>query len=545
MKKLIFITGFLLLFGNAYSQITFKWYENQNNMLNIYGNPSDKSMAIDSVGNIYSVAYMTGDSNYSELKIIKYSSSGELLWIKSQIINIQYTIDNYFCFIKTLNNEKIVVTYNFLDSNNYNNIGILIYNLEGNLIVKSKYNNAGNENYNLAGVCMDKFCNIYVTGSASNSSRSYVNFITLKFNSYGNLVWGKRLNQYSWGNDIIADSLGNVYVCGASDSNYSLKSYTLTVKYDSSGTQKWKNVFGFYNSFLTGYDIATTITLDDSLNIIIGGSCFTDGYRFTIVKYKSEGNFCWYRLYTNLMGVNYITTDSRCNIYASGYTEEIPGKILKYDAGGNLKTTFSSTTEYLYLIKHFRGNYIYAAGNKIRGTINQRDFYFAIMDTNLNIINSHNFLADSSVVDYYSSMLFDKNGNVFLSGACNYDNLYPPQYKFSTVKLSQSTWIKNISNIIVDNFKLSQNYPNPFNPTTNIKFQISKNSLVTLKVFDILGKEIVTLVNEKLQSGEYEVQFPNDNLPRQANIQLPSGIYFYSLFTDEKLIDTKKMILLK
>jgi len=108
--------------------------------------------------------------------------------------------------------------------------------------------------------------------------------------------------------------------------------------------------------------------------------------------------------------------------------------------------------------------------------------------------------------------------------------------------LSEIIEVKNTSSVVPDKFSLSQNYPNPFNPTTNIKYQITNNLLVTIKVFDILGKEIETLVNEKLNAGEYEVQFPNDQL---ANVQLPSGFYFYSLFVEGNLIDTKKMILLK
>jgi hypothetical protein len=96
-------------------------------------------------------------------------------------------------------------------------------------------------------------------------------------------------------------------------------------------------------------------------------------------------------------------------------------------------------------------------------------------------------------------------------------------------------------------YSLSQNYPNPFNPSTNIKYRvpsgsITNNKFVMLKVYDILGKEVATLVNEKQSPGTYEVQFPNSQL---TNVQLPSGIYFYSLFADGNLIETKKMILLK
>jgi hypothetical protein len=98
------------------------------------------------------------------------------------------------------------------------------------------------------------------------------------------------------------------------------------------------------------------------------------------------------------------------------------------------------------------------------------------------------------------------------------------------------TNISNISSKIPDNYSLSQNYPNPFNPKTIIKFQIKDSKLVTINIYNILGKVVSTLVNEKLQPGEYEVTFDGSNLP--------SGIYFYTLSADD-FKETKKIILLK
>jgi hypothetical protein len=84
-------------------------------------------------------------------------------------------------------------------------------------------------------------------------------------------------------------------------------------------------------------------------------------------------------------------------------------------------------------------------------------------------------------------------------------------------------------------FNLEQNYPNPFNPTTTIKFSIPKQSYVTLKVYDILGREVATLINEEKLAGNYEVKF---------NKQLSSGIYFYQLKAGN-FTATKKLLLLK
>jgi hypothetical protein len=106
---------------------------------------------------------------------------------------------------------------------------------------------------------------------------------------------------------------------------------------------------------------------------------------------------------------------------------------------------------------------------------------------------------------------------------------------FNAGSPSTTTYLESeINNIL--SFQLEQNYPNPFNPTTKINYKLSDDGLVTLKIYDILGKEITTLVNEQKSAGRYEVEFDGDNLN--------SGIYFYSI-TAGSFTQTKKMMLIK
>jgi hypothetical protein len=91
-------------------------------------------------------------------------------------------------------------------------------------------------------------------------------------------------------------------------------------------------------------------------------------------------------------------------------------------------------------------------------------------------------------------------------------------------------------------YNLSQNYPNPFNPNTKIRYSVPQFSNVIIKVIDILGREIETLVNEEKSAGTYEITWYAGNLP--------SGVYFYSLqvYTPERagsFVETKKMVLMK
>jgi len=98
------------------------------------------------------------------------------------------------------------------------------------------------------------------------------------------------------------------------------------------------------------------------------------------------------------------------------------------------------------------------------------------------------------------------------------------------------TETKPISNSVPDNYALSQNYPNPFNPVTKINFAVPKNGSVTLKIYDLTGKEVAVLVNGSLNAGEYRVSFDGT--------KLSSGVYFYKMISGD-FSSVKKMILVK
>jgi len=98
------------------------------------------------------------------------------------------------------------------------------------------------------------------------------------------------------------------------------------------------------------------------------------------------------------------------------------------------------------------------------------------------------------------------------------------------------TGVEQTSDEVPSEYKLSQNYPNPFNPTTNIEYSIPSESFVELKVYDILGNEVASLVNEQQQAGVYRADFTADNLP--------SGMYFARITANE-FTQVVKMILLK
>jgi hypothetical protein len=123
-----------------------------------------------------------------------------------------------------------------------------------------------------------------------------------------------------------------------------------------------------------------------------------------------------------------------------------------------------------------------------------------------------------------------------ISFAPNYPNAVDPQGRVYIYSYNKLTDIKDYQNNFLNNFELQQNYPNPFNPSTSIQYAIASRQFVTIKIYDVLGNEIATLVNEEKVAGIYEVKFDAS--------KLASGIYYYQLRAGE-FVETKKMILLK
>jgi hypothetical protein len=169
------------------------------------------------------------------------------------------------------------------------------------------------------------------------------------------------------------------------------------------------------------------------------------------------------------------------------------------------------------------------------------------------------------------------NGNIVLLAASNYSKYYAfqktktdwnellPEGNHLGVSVGNNTALvvrhnkiyafapDGLNEVVPENitsvktFSLSQNFPNPFNPSTRIQYQVPSISQVVLKIYDILGNEIATLVNEEKPAGSYEVEFN----PESSIKHLASGVYFYQLKATPnggqagEFLQTKKMILLR
>ncbi|NWG29208.1 MAG: T9SS type A sorting domain-containing protein [Ignavibacteriaceae bacterium] len=154
----------------------------------------------------------------------------------------------------------------------------------------------------------------------------------------------------------------------------------------------------------------------------------------------------------------------------------------------------------------------------------------SIYDTNKiylsnNYGNSWDSLAQPTKWGIYITDMVKDKANKYFFGTSG-DGLY----EIEIITGVEEQWAQ------IFHFNLFQNFPNPFNHKTKIQYMVSGRQFISLKIYDLLGREVAILIDEEIQSGNYEIEFDASNLT--------SGIYFYQMKTGE-LMQTKKMILLK
>jgi hypothetical protein len=363
-----------------------------------------------------------------------------------------------------------------------------------------KYNSSGVQQFSqiitdtitVQAVTIDGQGNIILSGwSTINSNPSGV---TIKYTSSGARLWKTLFNPSCSSLSairLITAQSGNIFVLFVTTFSASSGDYTL-IKYNSSGTQQWVSYFDNNNQ----NDVPNDMFVDSLEITTITGSSGT-------VRFNSSGVQQWV---DNTAGMNGITRDKYGNIYVTG------------TAGSG------SNTDMRTVKLNNNGGNVWSID--YNGTYNVSDGAYAIaLDTSLNV--------------YITGF----SNNVFI----------PPYYIFktnTTIKYAQFVGVQNVSRELPEQFRMFQNYPNPFNPSTKIKIDIPTvgtgcDLSVRLIVYDILGRDIATLVNERLKPGTYEVEWP---APSGDGTNYPSGVYFYKLSATggaESFTQTERMVLIK
>jgi len=546
-----FLMTFLLLCSSAFTQ-TYEWvnlvspdYQFNPSYLHV---PS----SIDNSGNPVCARLINFREGYNlrtygDVKIEKRNPSGSLIWentiygkadVSEMVFDSQ---DNIIC-IGTYRDTMQIDTGQLINPGSGTANFLLKLNSTGNLA----WLKAGTE-FPQNGVptaleikAPDDFL-VGVTNYSTNAN-IYV------FNPAGNLVSTIEQQEVTTISDINEDKSGNIWAAGfvfngqisfnGLDTIAPFTYNEYVVKYNSSGTAQWVNFIE--DITVQDYNIETDI----SGNAYLSGNLFAPTqfgnltangpqwvYDYFVTKIDPDGNYLW-------------------------LNEIPPGNTLGDATIGNSNFLSCSDNGDTYITGFCRGEINFGNGVIIQ-PIDYNDIFVISYDQD-GIVKWAK-AAGGTNYDQGCGIITDNNGSCYVSGAVSqnavfdtistageYMNLFLAKLTFDTPVSVENELTGNAAK----DYLLMQNYPNPFNPVTKIKYTIPsvtlsevEGSFVTLKVYDILGNEVTTLVNEEKSAGTYEVSFDASNLPagRQG---LTSGIYFYKL-TSKGLSETKKMILLR
>jgi len=496
-----------------------------------FSNDAGSNLAEDINGNIF----VTG-SNNREAYLIKYNKSMIEQWRYK--INDSDGFDppyNFAPLISIDNSNNIYIGLSVSGNNTGYDILISKIDANGNKLFSILNSGSGNSSDILKAMTTDEN-NLFISGIKSIGSNYYSFFskysssgnliweqsfddpynqkiivkaeviyfmignIMMKLNSDGDVVWQNIYQPNSYVNifyDFALDKNDNMIACGVGVIPEESENYII-VKYDNNGKMKWEKK---YNGLRNSTDIAKSVVVDSMNNIIVTGNAdeYQNNYLacITTLKLDTNGNIVWKRIISDPaireVAVGKVKLDKYDNVYiSSGYN-------------------FYTSINFSYMLVKYKSN-----GDSIWSTV----------------YNNPKFK------NYANDFIITRDQDIIMTGKAYGINT---GYDITTLKYSQTSGIINNNTNITYKFLLNQNYPNPFNPITKIKFDIPNNIRLNLKdvklvIYNVLGKEIQTLVNGKLSGGSYEVEFNGSNQS--------SGIYFYKLEADG-FIETKRMTLVK
>jgi len=523
MKKVFSITLatiFLYQFTNIHAQqVTTEWVIN-----NFPDYPVGVMIGLDNNNNVI----VTGQSgDHTKIITTKYNTNGNLIWQKF------YSLPNVGVDATWLSIDQsgniIVTGYPRTYSTNTVEVGLLTlkYDNNGNLLWDRLI--SGTWAFAVRSI-VDQSGNIYVTGRAWQYTATY-DFVTVKYAPDGTQLWFDTFDQNSGFHtptSMTLDQAGNLYITGGG-----LSGGLITVKYNSTGARQWVRE----KPGSAGH----SIKVDGNGGIFVTGSLWNavTGDDMMLLKYDLAGNLVWEKFYDfgNFEYGRLINIDSQSNIIITGQGAVQGGYFVgwltaKFDPAGNLlwfkRFKYNqSWEEYPYFALVGPADEIYVTGNV--GVQSGGSTYHGLETVRYNSNGSNPWVA---VINQYAGI-----GKGLALGTDL--SLYAVgMFYYSVIKYSQSnpTGVVQISSGVPEKFNLVQNYPNPFNPVTKIKFDLPKQSVVEINIYDLLGREVATIVNEHLEPGSYEANWDGSNYP--------SGAYFYRLVTENNVM-TKKMALVK
>lgn len=538
---LILITVLLISAGDLFPQVSQEWTRRYTSAGDNIDYATD--VAVDAANNVYVTGAIFFATDDYRIATIKYSSAGIISWTAVYTGGYNY---NQGTKIKVDASGNVYVTGNSYGNGSSSDYITIKYNSAGTQLWAARYNGAANSDEEAEDIEVDGSGNVYVTGFSigSSSGRDYA---TIKYNSAGLVQWIQRYNgPASSGDearDVTIDGSGNVYITGRSYGSGSSDDYA-TIKYNSAGVQQWVQR---YNGPGNLWDYGLDLAVDGSGNVYVTGQSIGSGsgWDYATLKYNSAGVLQWATRYNGpgngLDEAPSLAIDGSGNVYVTGYSvgsgTSIDYATIKYNTAGVQQWTAryngpgNSSDGARALTLDAAGN-IYVTGYST-GIGTSADYLTLRYSPAGTQVWEHRYNGSGNAQDLAMAIAVSSTGIVYVAGE-SYGSTSGKDYL--TIKYSQTVGIQSAGSEIPSDYSLGQNYPNPFNPVTNIKLHIPKTGFVSLKVYDISGKESAVLVSGDLAAGIYNVDFDASHLA--------SGVYFYRLET-EGFMDVKKMMLVK
>lgn len=431
MKKRLLFLMYCIFFLHAHSQVNIQWQKRYSSP----GANSDKAedMVMDASGNIYITGIGKGSSGSFDYITVKYNAAGVQQWIAEYNGPGNGMDEAHAITIDASGNNVYVTGWSWGDSTTGFDYATVKYNAAGVKQWSVRYNNTGiNGTDEAFDIGVDNSGNVYVAGSSEGSPGSSAAAV-IKYNASGIQQIVKRYTG-SGGNNganaIHVSSSGNVYITGyayqGSTSDYNF----LTIRYNSSLTQKWA---AQYNGPASKFDEARAMAVDASGNVYVTGCSQMSGsnnYDYSIVKYDSVGNPKWTRNYNgngnDYDRANAIKLDVSGDIYMTGKSIG-PGMqledvlTLKYDKLGNLKwaTRYNGPTS---SYDEGKALFVDAAKNTyVTGFTHSAGFgndYLTLKYDSTGVqkwVTTYNGTASNA--DQSSGVLVDNAGDIYITGS--------------------------------------------------------------------------------------------------------------------------------
>jgi hypothetical protein len=547
-STLFFLSAAILVAGVASAAVAPDWAVRSS----VNGSGA-QGIAVDEAGNAY-VAVSVPRGAHSNIGIIKYDAAGTELWAR-EAPGIGLGFDGATAIAITSDGKIVVTGYSWRGPTALNyEIVTRAYSPVGDTLWVARFNGVSSREDRPAAIATDGNGNTYVAGYANATailSTAGRAFVTIKYGPTGALLWYWTYagNWTSGANALALDARGNAYVTGGIyENNPSLEDY-LTIKYTSAGAFAWASR---YAGPTANNDEAKAIAVDDSGSVYVTGA--GSDWDIATVKYDSLGVQRWAKRYDGLAhlvdaGVG-IGVDGSHDVYVTGRETVVGGSsdwdivTMKYSGAGDslwvrhYDGPLHSYDEPVALRVDGAGNSLvlgssYGAG--ITPYSGFKDYLTLGYGPGGDLAWEERYAGPGDGDDFATAMAVGVDGSIHVTGTST--DYLPGTASAGTIKYSRPTADVATGGGPRSNAALvSWNHPNPFPSATTIHFEMALSGRVSLKVYDLQGREVAALVEGTRAAGAHAVRWDAS--------ALSNGVYFYKLRAGERET-TRRMVVMR